>query len=89
MYSNPAQKDSEKSKNYSPLDYVTLNYYNESYFNGPELSNLRFAQAPGSIKFMNIIFTNPQGYMATHPKEVIKPVQTHEQEYYQYSTYPR
>ena len=89
MYSNIAQRDSEKSKNYSVSDYVTLHYYNESYFNGPELSNLRFAQAPGSIKHMNVVFNNPMGYLAKNPSEVIKPLQTQEPDYFYYTTYPR
>lgn len=89
MYSLIAQKDSEKSKNYSGADYVTLNYYNESYFNGPELSNLRLATAPGSLKYMNFVFNNPQSYVNNHPKEVIKPVQSGDQDYFSYSSYPQ
>lgn len=89
MYSLIAQQDSEKSKNYSGADYVTLDYYNESYFNGTNLSNLRFATAPGSLKYMNFVFHHPQQYVNNNPEMVIKPLQTGEQDYFAYSKYPQ
>lgn len=86
----------EKNLNNSVEDYVTLNYYNESFFNGFEVSGLRLAKAPGSYKFMNKVFMNPQTYvgypdMKAHAHVIgigmdVKPQKLNDTE--NYGTYP-
>jgi hypothetical protein len=53
--------------NNSVEDYLSLKSYNYSFFTSPEVTNLRNAVVPGSIKHMNEIFQDPTKYVTGVP----------------------
>ena len=48
--------DTDKSINTSGEDYLPLSNYHDSFYNAPNLSQLRMAKVPGTVKYFNRAF---------------------------------